>query len=122
MSKKQSVIALSSTESEYIALSEAGQEACWLRSLHAELGFPQEKPCVLRGDNDGSIAMARNPQFHKKAKHIATKWHWIRNMVDEGVVDIQSCRDPEQTADILTKALARPKHKRHIEEMGLAPT
>jgi hypothetical protein len=122
MSKKQSVITLSSTESEYIALSEAGREACWLRSLHAELGFPQEKPCVLRGDNNGSIAMARNPQFHKKAKHIATKWHWIRNMVDEGVVDIQSCRDPEQTADILTKALARPKHKRHIEEMGLAPT
>jgi hypothetical protein len=122
MSKKQSIIALSSTELEYIVLSEAGREACWLRSLHAELGFPQEKPCVLRGDNDGSIAMARNPQFHKKAKHIATKWHWIRNMVDEGVVDIQSCRDPEQTADILTKALARPKHKRHIEEMGLAPT
>jgi hypothetical protein len=80
------------------------------------------KPCLIRGDNNGAIAMARNPQFHKKAKHIATKWHWIRDLVENGTIEIESCRDPEQTADVLTKALARPKHKRHTEEMGLAST
>jgi hypothetical protein len=113
---------LSSTEAEYVALSEAGREACWLRNLYEELGQSQEKPTLIKGDNDGSIAMARNPQFHKRSKHIATRWHWVRDAVEDQVIEIESCRDPQQTADILTKALARPKHQRHVKEMGLAPT
>ncbi len=120
-SKKQTVVALSSTEAEYVALSEAGREACWLRNLSEELGFPQNMPTALIGDNLGALAMARNPQFHKRSKHIATKWHWIHDLIQYGIVRAESCRDPEQTADALTKALARPKHKRHTTEMGLAP-
>lgn len=122
LSKKQSVVALSSTEAEYIALSEASREACWLRSLYEELGFKQVYPTLIKGDNNGAIAMAQNPQFHKRAKHINTRWHWIRDLVDDNVVEVGSCRDPEQTADVLTKPLPRPKHKKHVEEMGLAPT
>jgi Reverse transcriptase (RNA-dependent DNA polymerase) len=118
-SKKQSTIALSSTEAEYIALSEAGREACWLRNLYSELGYTQKFPNLIKGDNDGSIAMARNPQFHKRAKHIATQWHWIRDLVQKEIITIESCRDPEQTADVLTKPLARPKHQKHLREMGL---
>ena len=71
-SKKQTMIALSSTEAEYIALSEAGREACWLRNLYEELGYPQNSPNIIKGDNEGSISMARNPQFHKQAKHVVT--------------------------------------------------
>ena len=61
------MIALLSTEAEYIALSEGGREACWLRNLYEELGYSQKSPNlpVLKGDNDGSIAMAHNPQFLK---------------------------------------------------------
>ncbi len=121
MSKRQSVVALSSTEAEYVALSEAGREACWLRNLYQELGYEQTLPTVIKGDNNGAIAMARNPQFHKRAKHIDIRWHWIRDLVEDQTVEIQSCRDPDQTADVLTKALPRPKHKKHMEEMGLAP-
>ena len=66
--------------------------------------------------------MVRNPQFHKRSKHIAMCWHWIRDLVEEGIIEIESCRDLEQTADVLTKALARLKHKRHTQEMGLVPT
>jgi hypothetical protein len=73
--KKQTVVALSSTEAEYVALSEAGREACWLRNLSEELRFPQDQPTELKGDNMGAIAMARNPQFHKHSKHIVMKWH-----------------------------------------------
>jgi hypothetical protein len=65
MSKKQSVVAMSSTDVEYVALSEASREACWLRSLYKELGYDQKKPTQIRCDNNGAIAMARNPQFHK---------------------------------------------------------
>jgi len=121
-SKKQTTIALSSTEAEYVALSEAAREACWIRNLYEELGFPQDLPTIIKGDNDGSIAMAKNQQFHNRSKHIAIRWHWVRDLVDEKLIDIQTCRDPQQTADVLTKALPRPKHVQHITEMGLATT
>jgi hypothetical protein len=120
-SRKQTTVALSSTEAEYVALSEARQEACWLRNLFEELRFPQPRPTVIKGDNDGSIAMAKNLQFHKRSKHIATRWHWIRDAVENEIIDVETCRDPEQTADVLTKALARPKHHRHMMEMGVSP-
>jgi len=70
-SKKQTTIALSSTEAEYVALSEAAREACWLRSLYEEIGYSQKFPITIKGDNDGSIAMAKNPQFHSRSKHVA---------------------------------------------------
>ena len=108
-------------EAEYIALSEAGREACWLRNLFDELGFPQLAPTLLKGDNDRSIAMARNPQFHKRSKHIKIRWHWVRDLAQDGVLNIESCHDPEQMAGVLTKALPRPKHQKHITEMGLVP-
>jgi hypothetical protein len=90
-SKKQTMIALSSTEAEYVALCEAGHKACWLRNLMEELGEPQLSPTLIKGDNNGSIAMARNPQFHKRSKHIATRWHWIRDKVQESTIAIDSC-------------------------------
>ena len=73
----------------------------WLRYLYGELGFIQQEPILLLGDNDGSIAMAKNPQFHKRTKHVDIRWHWVRELVD--------CRDPQQTADILTKQVPRVK-------------
>ena len=91
-SKKQISTALSSTEAEYVALSEASREACWLRNLYTELGLLQEDvPTQIRGDNDGSIAMARNPQFHKHSKHIDIRWHWICELVEDGTIKIESC-------------------------------
>ena len=60
-SKRQSVTALSTMEAEYIALSEATQEACWLRSLFSKLGFTQTLPTMIFSDNKGSIAISRNP-------------------------------------------------------------
>jgi len=70
--RKQVSIALLLTEAEYVALAEAAQEACWLKSLYGELSLLQEDVLTLIwGDNDGSIAMVRNPQFHKRSKHIA---------------------------------------------------
>ena len=118
-SKKQTTITLSSTQAEYIALSEAGREACWLQNLFRELGYPKNNPILIRGDNDGSISMAKNQQFHNRTKHIAIRWHWIRELIQEKIITIENCQDPEQTADILTKALQRIKHRRHVLEMGL---
>jgi hypothetical protein len=121
-SKRLSLTSLSSTQAEYVALSEAAREACWLRNLYTELGLlKEERPTVIVGDNEGAIALTQNPQFHKRTKHIEVRWHWIRELVQEGTIEIESRRDPEQTADVLTKALHREKHLKHIKEMGLAP-
>ncbi len=64
-SKKQSVTALSSTEAEYIALSEAAQEVCWLQNLFSKLEFTQRLLTTILGNNKGSITITKNPQFHK---------------------------------------------------------
>ena len=121
-SKKQIVTALSSMEAEYVALSEASQEAFWLRNVYKELGLLQEDtPMEIRGDNEGSIAMAKNLQFHKCSKHIARCWHWVHELVQDWIITVESCRDPEQTADVLTKVLLCPKHQKHIKDMGLVP-
>ena len=119
-SKKQTVIALSSTEAEYVALSEASREAVWLNNLYEELGFPQKRPTIIKGDNDGSIILTQNPQFHQRSKHIAICHHYVRDLVKNKIVAIHTCRDPEQTADVLTKPLAKPKHWRHVEEIGMS--
>lgn len=92
----------------------------WLRHLYRELGFIQEGPILILGDNDGSIAMAKNPQFHKRTKHVDIRWHFVRDLVQDGLINIIDCRDPEQTADILTKQLPRPKHVKHVNERGLS--
>jgi hypothetical protein len=118
-SKKQTIIALSTTEAEYIALSEAGREAVWLRNLYGELGFAQQSATTINGDNNGSVVLTRNPQFHQRSKHIALRYHWVRDLVTDGILHIQHCRDPENTADVLTKALPKPKHQRHRGEMSI---
>ena len=120
-SGKQSVTAESSTEVEYIALWECGKEASWLRTLHKELGFEQRSPTTIVCDNTGAVAIAKNPTFHKRTKHIDSKYHWIREKVQEGRFEVQFYCTADQTADVLTKALPRPKHSRHTMEMGVAP-
>ncbi len=64
--------------------------------------------------------MVQNPQFHKQTKHIAIRWHWIHEQVQEKAVTIESIRDPEQTTDVLTKALPCAKHQQHVTEMRIA--
>ena len=91
-----------------------------MRNLYGKLGLLQEGIATLiQGDNDGLIAMAKNPQFHKRSKHIEIRWHWVQELVQDGKISIESCRDPDQTADVLMKPLPRPKHKKHTTEMGL---
>ena len=76
-SKKQTVIALASMEAEYVALSEARREATWLRNLYSELGFPPINPTIIKRDNDGSVVLTHNPQFHQRLKHITLCHHWV---------------------------------------------
>jgi len=89
MSKKQATVALSTAEAEYIALSMATQEVVWLRRLTiSDLKVTQDGPTILMGDNQGSIAIARNPVSHSRTEHIDIRYHYIREDIQDGVIDL----------------------------------
>ena len=76
-SKLQSIVALSSTKAEYVLLSIATQEAVWLRVLLDDMGFKQDNAITIFEDNQGAIALAKNPTHHSRTKHIDIKYHYV---------------------------------------------
>nr|GEW65261.1 Gag-Pol polyprotein [Tanacetum cinerariifolium] len=87
VSKLQSVVAMSTTEAEYVAAAQASKEAVWLKMLLEELGYKQEK-ITLFCDNQSALYLARNPTFHSKTKHIRVQYHFVREKVEERTVDM----------------------------------
>ena len=106
-SRKQTCVALSTAEAEYMSLTLAAQEAIWLNRLLAELQSQLEpsKPATLYEDNQSAICMTKNPQFHGRCKHIAIKYHFIRDEARKGTINVQYCRTDDMIADMLTKGL-----------------
>lgn len=94
LSKRQSVVALSTSEAEYVALNTAAQEAAWLRKLSLELKIPN-RPIILLEDNQGAIALAKNPIGHSRTKHIDIRFHLVREAQRDGIIDIQYCPTEE---------------------------
>ena len=81
-SKKQTCVALSTAEAEYMALASAAQEAIWMRQLFTDLtSKPSEEVMIIYEDNQSVICMVKNPQFHGRAKHIEIKYHFICEQV-----------------------------------------
>ncbi|CAI7748262.1 unnamed protein product, partial [Closterium sp. NIES-54] len=109
-SKKQVDQALSSVESEYMALFRAVREIVWQRRLLAELGEEQQEPTPLYCDSQGAIALAKNPVLHGLTKHMSMKWHWTRSMVAAGEVELHYVKTTRQPADMLTKRLVEQQH------------
>jgi hypothetical protein len=107
-SKKQPTVALSSTEAEYRALSEAAREAVWLKALMRDLGVESKEPLMLHCDNESSIKLARNPVFHSKTKHITVHYHFAREQLESGEINVTYIPTAEQLADFFTKPLNKP--------------
>ena len=120
-SRKQSTVALSTAEAEYVALSTAVQECIWMQRLLSDLGNPPDGPTTILEDNQSSIAMARNPQFHGRAKHIDIKHHFVREQVTNGSIELQYCPTNDMLADILTKGLAQQQYSILRERAGIVP-
>jgi hypothetical protein len=118
-SKLQSTPALSSTEAEYVAGSRAAQEAIWLRSLLEELGFSESEPTHLLCDNQGALALARNPVNHPRTRHIQLRFHFIRKAVARKQIFLEYCPTDEMVADVLTKGLGTIKHYKFIRMLGM---
>jgi hypothetical protein len=106
-SSKQSNVALSSSEAEYIAASETGREIVAMRIMLAELGEAQDTPTPLCIDNDTAIRMALEEGNHGRRKHINVKHHYLRELANDKLVVLEWVPTSEQQADILTKATSR---------------
>lgn len=105
-SQRQSVVALSTTEAEYIALALGAKEAVWLKSFLGEIGMEQNSITVYV-DNQSAIKLAHNPEYHKRTKHIDIRYHFVREVCDSGKVQVSYIETKRQLADFLTKPLSK---------------
>lgn len=118
-SKKQQVVALSTTEAEYMAAASSASQAVWLCRLLAELHQEQNFPTTIYCDNRSAIALTRNPVFHGISKHIDIKFHYIRDLVTEGEILLDFCKSEDQIADIFTKPLGAEVFYIMKEKLGV---
>ena len=119
-SKKQSVIATSSCEAEYIASFTAAKECTWLSRLLAfMLRNNNIAPIILRVDNQGAIDTAKGTAINQRNKHIDIRYHYVREAVRNSLIKIEYCNGQMQIADPLTKPLLRVAHERLCCMMGL---
>jgi hypothetical protein len=118
-SKRQSTVALSSTEAEYMALARATKEALWLQRLVGEVYGTTPGTIPISVDNSSCIALAKNPEAHDRTKHIDIQFHFLRGHVALRRVKLVQCPTAEMVADVLTKAVGGPKHKWCAKAMGL---
>ena len=108
VSKLQTVAALSTIEAEYMAATEACKEAIWLKRLVEELGHTQQNIPVYC-DSQSALHIARNPSSHSRTKHIDVQYHFVREVVEEGSVDMQKIHTKDNLADIMTKPVNSDK-------------
>jgi hypothetical protein len=118
-SQKQKVVALSSCEAEYIAATTAACQGVWLSRLLGDLLGKKDDIATIFVDNKSAIQLCKNPVFHDRSKHIETRFHFIRECVENGKIDVEYIGTEDQLADILTKALGRVQFQNLRERIGV---
>jgi len=116
--QKNTVPAQSSEKAEYYAAVLAANEAIWFRQLLEDLGSPQDT-IIIHEDNQACISLTKNPEDHKRSKHIQIKYHVIRGYVKEKLIKFEYCRTNDQLADIFTKGVSGPKLRSGLKDLGV---
>lgn len=117
-SHRQEIVALSSTEAEYISLSECVKQVLWMRRLSSELS-ENDKPTVIKMDNQSSIKLSKNDAFSGRTKHIDVRYHHTRDHIVRGTIAVEFCSTEQNTADSLTKPVPKCKTEFCNKQMGL---
>ena len=117
-SQLQKYVALSTTEAEFVAASEGAKELVWLTRLLSEIGKRDETP-TLFVDNASAIKLVKNPEFHKRSKHIAVRYYFVRELYQKGDIDLDFVRSEDQLKDMFSKALNSVKFKTMCYKIGL---
>nr|GEU80598.1 integrase, catalytic region, zinc finger, CCHC-type, peptidase aspartic, catalytic [Tanacetum cinerariifolium] len=117
MSKKQNCTAMSSAEAEYVALSASFAQVMWMRTQLQDYGFNYNK-ILLYCDSQSAIAISCNPVQHSRTKHIDTRYHFIKEQIENGIIELYFVRTEYQLADMFTKALPGDKFKYLVRRIG----
>lgn len=117
-SQKQDVVALSTTEAEYIALAHGVKDAIWIRRFLNELGIPMDYVSI-NVDNQSAIKLASNPEFHKRSKHIEVRYHFIRQIYERGEIKLDYIQSKHQLADLFTKPLPKQRFSYLRQELDV---
>jgi len=104
-SKKQSIVALSTCETEYVAATTSACQSVWLKNIMTQISFNLDVPIEIYVDNVSAINLEKNPVFHQRSKHIDIRYHFLRDQVGKNMIKLEYCRSEYQIADILTKQL-----------------
>jgi len=118
-SKKQPIVAKSSTEAKYRIIATTTTELLWLRELLQELGHPIIKTLLLFYDNIGSTYLCANLVFHTHMKHLAIDYHFVRDLVASKEVQLSHVPTSHQLADLLTKPLSHSRHAFLLDKIGI---
>ena len=117
-SKKQDVVARSSVQAKYRAMTLATCELIWQRHLLQELRFGNDGQMNLICDNQGALHIASNPVFHERTKHIEVDYHFIREKIASGCMTISFVNSSDQLANVSTKSLRGPRIKYICNKLG----
>ena len=112
-SRRQKTVTLSSSEAEYVAVSEVCTEILFIKTITDFLGLEVELPITIFCDNIGAIYIAHNPKNNGRTKHINVKYHFIREYVVDGTVKINFVRSKDNLADPFTKNVGQDAYDRH---------
>ncbi|KAJ0532224.1 putative RNA-directed DNA polymerase [Helianthus annuus] len=118
-SKKQDVVALSSTEAEYVAAAACACQTLWVTGVLEEFGLKFADSITIKCDNTSTIKLSKNPVFHGRCKHIGVRFHFLRDLVKDGKIVLEHCGSSEQAADIFTKPLSREVFAKLREKLGV---
>ncbi|GJT46885.1 retrovirus-related pol polyprotein from transposon TNT 1-94 [Tanacetum coccineum] len=118
MSKKQNCTAMSSAEAEYVALSASCAQVMWMRTQLKDYGFNYNK-IPLYCDSQSAIAISCNPVQHSRTKHIHTRYHFIKEQVENSIIELYFVRTEYQLADMFTKALPEDRFKYLVRRIGM---
>ncbi|KAJ9537516.1 hypothetical protein OSB04_030249 [Centaurea solstitialis] len=118
-SRKQSVVTLSTTEAEYVAAAACACQCIWMKTILESFGQTQNKCSVVFCDNSSSIKLSKNPVFHGRTKHINVKFHFLRDLVKDGEIELVHCGSKDQIADIMTKPLKLDTYEQLRRMMGV---
>ncbi|GKC23988.1 retrovirus-related pol polyprotein from transposon TNT 1-94 [Tanacetum coccineum] len=121
MSKKQDCTAMSTAEAEYVALSVSFAQVMWMRTQLKDYGFNYNK-IPLYCDSQSAIAISCNPVQHSRTKHINVRYHFIKEQVERGIIELYFVRTEYQLADMFTKALSQDRFEYLVRRLGVKPS